>query len=106
MDFKFKPQGKSLDEIEKEIDRLKAVNVPEIPFMYVKNILEALGAEWIQPRPRGSQERFYHPLLLGTKCNGYMSIHLLHSKEPKIRRNDYRAYLYKDLKLLITLLRK
>lgn len=62
MKFKFKiTEDTTIEDAEKELENLYSAPVVDLPFNHVVKIAKFLGAE-LQESPRGSMERFWHPL--------------------------------------------
>jgi hypothetical protein len=105
MKFKIKiTENTSLGDIKEELEKLKKINVNEIPLNHIRKIIVFLGAEEIQAT--GSSIRFYHEILKDQPFyRGYFQIHKVHKGGNKdmIRKVDFVKYLYPVLVLIIEL---
>lgn len=97
MKFKFKiTEETTLDDALDELNNLCKVNVNELPFNHIVKITEFLGAE-LQKSPRGSQERFQHPLV--STFGGYFGVHVVHKGKDDvlIMKANFKKYIYPHL---------
>lgn len=101
MKFKFKiTEDTTIEDAEKELEILYNSPVVELPFNHVVKIAEFLGAE-LQDSPRGSMERFKHPL--APTPGSYFGVHVIHKggNEILIMRANFKKYLYPILMEII-----
>jgi len=106
MKFKIKiDENTSLEDIKNELEKLKKINVTEIPLNHIRKITVFLGCEEIQGT--GSSIRFFNEILLiNPYYKGYFQVHKIHKGGNKelIRKSDYVKYLYPVLTIIIDLL--
>ncbi|GEM_PF-5219687 len=102
--FKFKiTDSTTLDDIENELERLKQLQINEIPFPYIKKILDFLDVEFL-PNKGGSAIRFKHKYLVSNPnyLHGIFTVHKLHGrKNIVISKYDFKKYLLPPIKLII-----
>ena len=106
MKFKFKiTDDTTIEDAEKELENLYSAPVVDLPFNHVVKIAEFLGAK-LQDSPRGSMERFYHPL--APTPGKYFGVHVVHKggNEVLIKRTNFKQYLYPILIEIIRIKKK
>lgn len=106
MKFKFKiTEETTIDDAEKELENLCKSSVSELPFNHIVKIAEFLGAE-LQKSPRGSMERFKHPL--SPTSGNYFGVHVIHKggDEALVLKTNFKKYLYPILLEIIRLKKK
>ncbi|MBN1182671.1 MAG: hypothetical protein JXB49_10315 [Bacteroidales bacterium] len=89
-----------------KLEDLKKYTQNEIPFALIRKFAEATGAIFQEKKQRGkgSQERFYHPLLKDNpNYYGYMGIHIVHGgrSNPTVLKRNFVHYMYKPLKYIL-----
>jgi hypothetical protein len=108
MKFKLKINNETtIDDIRAELENLKLANVNEIPLNHLLKITEFLGAKRIPAT--GSSIRFQHSILKDCPpYKGFFQVHKIHKggNMDLIRKNDFKAYMYPVLVLIIDLLKK
>lgn len=106
MKFKFKiTEDTTIEDAEKELENLYNAPTVELPFSHIIKIAEFLGAE-LQDSPRGSMERFKHPL--APTPGNYFEVHVIHKggNEVLIMRANFKKYIYPILIEIIRIKKK
>ncbi len=94
------------EELKSLLSFLKNYPQDEIPFIHIRKLAEALGAEYLDKgnRGKGSSERFRHKILNNYRgYNGIVSIHIKHKGGDRVMvyRSNFKKYLYPVLDLMV-----
>ena len=101
--FKFKITNEtSIEDIEREFDDLCNTNANEIPLNHIVKLAKFLDVEYYGVDKGGSAVRFRHDII--SNFGGYFTVHIKHKggDEQLIKKTDYKAFLYKNFKQIIT----